>query len=125
MAWPLSTFLYQLLHWAILVLKAAAVCPLSSSLPLLLIWVIGASLNAEVWKQFILKVKFLNSVMIQVQIYQLRVLSKSHQNTFRIIKMLSEKIINISMPGILMNQATMINQLLNAQLLPSLTKQES
>ena len=39
--------------------------------------------------------------------------------------MLSEKIIHTSMHGILMNQVMTISRLLNAPLLPSLTKQES
>lgn len=58
-------------------------------------------------------------------IYQLQLLSKSQQNISRIIKMLLDPVINISMPEILMDQVMIPNRLLNVPLHPFLTNLEN
>ena len=106
-------------HWVMVALEVAVLYLLLPSLRLLLRWENVASMVAVVLKLFILKVK------CQSNIYQLQLLSKSQQNIFRTIRMLLDIVINISMPGILMDQVMIPSQLLHAPHHLFLTHQES
>ena len=110
-------------HWVMVALEVAVLYLLLPSLRLLLRWENVASMVAVVLKLFLLKVKCQRIHLNQK--YQLQLLSKSQQNIYRIIKMLLGLVINISMPGILMDQVMIPSLLLHALHQPFLTNQES